>query len=101
MLKEQIEYLRKNVIIESPHRYIFPSATKRSVSHIVDLEDNFPAGECSCEHYQYKIKKMIDLRVIKKNSLDSNCKHLRVAKDLFYEMTIKAYVEQRNKNQTN
>tara|TARA_B100001939_G_C16927365_1_gene612337 strand:+ start:1411 stop:1707 length:297 start_codon:yes stop_codon:yes gene_type:complete len=98
MLNDQLEFLRDNVIIESPHRYVFQSSSNRDVSHIVDLEDNYPIGECSCEHFQFKIKKLLDQRIIKPNSQQAVCKHMRVAKDLFYEMMIKLYVNQINKS---
>ena len=90
MYEEEIEYLRENVVSESPTRYVFASKRQKGCAHVVDLEANNLNGECSCQHYQYRVAPMIKQGLIKASSEKARCKHMRVARQLFYELTIRA-----------
>ena len=90
MYEEEIAYLRENVVAESATRYLFESKRQKGCVHLVDLEANDLNGECSCQHYQYRVAPMIKQGLLKPDSEKARCKHIRVARQLFYEITIKA-----------
>jgi len=91
--EEELDALRANAITESPTRYIFESLNQNGVAHLVDLESNSLQGECSCQHFQYRINPMIQQGVINVKSEKARCKHIRVARQIFYDVVIERYSE--------
>ncbi len=89
--EKELDELRKNVVIESPTRYVFNSLTQKDCAHVVDLIENNSHGECSCQHFQYRVLPMIKQGIIKQDSEKARCKHIRIARQLFYETAIDAY----------
>lgn len=91
--EEELAELRNNVVAESATRYIFQSLSQKGCAHVVDLLENDLNGECSCQHYQYRITPMIKQGIIKADSEKARCKHMRIARQLFYEIAIKVLSE--------
>ena len=89
----ELDMLRDGVVVESPTRYVFNSVNQEGVAHMVDLLSNSLHGECSCQHFQYRISPMVRQGVIQRNSEKARCKHIRVARQILYDDIIKRYVE--------
>ena len=92
-LEDELDALRKGAVTESPTRYVFFSLHQEGVSHMVDLESNNLQGECSCQHYQYRIFPLITQGIISLSSEKARCKHIRVARQIFYDVIIDRYAE--------
>ena len=91
--EDELDWLRENAVLESPTRYVFNSINQEGVAHVVDLLVNNLNGECTCQHYQYRIKAMIKQGLIKPKSEKARCKHIRVARQMLYDEIITKYVE--------
>lgn len=91
--EDDLKELRNNVVAESATRYIFQSLSQKGCAHVVDLLENDLNGECSCQHYQYRITPMIKQGIINPESEKARCKHIRIARQLFYEIAIKVVSE--------
>jgi len=91
--EEELDALRANATTESPTRYVFHSLNQSGIAHLVDLESNELQGECSCQHYQYRISPMIKQGVLDVKSEKARCKHMRVARQIFYDVIIERYSE--------
>ena len=89
----ELDILREGVVAESPTRYVFHSVNQEGIAHVVDLLSNSLRGECSCQHFQYRISPMVRQGVIQKDSEKARCKHIRVARQILYDDIIKRYVE--------
>ncbi len=92
--KQELEELRKNVVQESVTRYVFNSLKQKNYAHVVDLLENKNAGECSCQHFQYRILPMIKQGLLSPHEEKSRCKHMRIARQMFFEAAIEAYSKQ-------
>lgn len=96
MSEVDIDKLKKSITQESPTRYIFNSLTQQDIAHVVDLTSNKLNGECTCQHFQMRVKPMIKQGILDPSSEKARCKHIRVARQVFYEAILKIYVEQNN-----
>lgn len=58
--------------------YRVESWTEKDEDHKVELLAHKGAGECDCDHWYFRIRKLIEKR--DPRSLDLECSHLRAAK---------------------
>lgn len=94
LFEQELEELRKNVVQESVTRYVFQSLKQKGYAHVVDLLENDNAGECSCQHFQYRVLPMIKQGLLNPHEEKARCKHMRIARQMFYEAAIEAYSKQ-------
>jgi hypothetical protein len=58
-------------------RYLFTSSLNPDNVHLVDMDEFEGYGECSCEHFAFKLYPRLRLR---KRPLAPACRHLRRAR---------------------
>lgn len=58
-------------------RYLLTSLTNPDNVHLVDLDEFDGYGECSCEHFQFRLYPRLRLG---RKPLVSPCRHLRLAR---------------------
>jgi len=85
--------LKKTAHREGATRFIFNSLSQENIAHVVDLTSNNLHGECSCQHFQMRVKPMIKQGLLDPYSEKARCKHIRAARHLFYEDVIREYVK--------
>jgi hypothetical protein len=70
--------------------------------HTVDLANYEPVGECSCEHFQFRLgpelSKMPPEQRAEKAAL-MRCSHIREARDFAIDLTLKAHEKHHNGKQ--
>jgi hypothetical protein len=70
-------------VYDSPTRYLFKSS-KKDEAHLVDLLANDMIGECSCEHFQFKLLPALDAATRAERAEQSakfRCKHILTARN--------------------
>jgi len=67
------------VVSDDWTRWHFQSTADSAIYHTVDLLEWDCSGECSCPHFQMRIRPLLAGRVIKPHSEQAVCKHIRRA----------------------
>jgi hypothetical protein len=67
------------VISDDWTRWHFQSSSNPNIHHTVELTEWDGSGECSCEHFQMRIRPLLTRRIIKPHCSQSKCKHIRRA----------------------
>jgi hypothetical protein len=78
-------------VFESPVRYIFEAKSTKGEAHVVDLLAFDGLGECSCQHFQFRIMPLVRRGLIEKGNPLGHCKHIRRAREKFCDMALEAY----------
>tara|TARA_R110000796_G_C14571530_1_gene435799 strand:- start:35770 stop:36267 length:498 start_codon:yes stop_codon:yes gene_type:complete len=63
-------------------RWRVHSRTRPDVEHIVDISANNGIGECSCEHFQFKLRPAIE-QGLASNGMSVRCAHIMAARHAF------------------
>lgn len=76
-----------------PFRWTVASDTRAGEVHMVDVSAFLGFGECSCEHFQYRLLPMVkDGR----QALQPRCKHIIAAREAFADLMIQHLTKPRN-----
>ena len=70
-------------VYDSPTRFIFKSS-KKDQAHLVDLLSRDLIGECSCEHFQFKLLQALEVATPKERQEHPSkfrCKHILHARN--------------------
>ena len=68
--------MQKGYIVEHDRlTFRVSSSKKKDIEHLVDLEANDGHGECSCEHFTYRLSSRIHKAKQEKKPLQSTIKH--------------------------
>lgn len=70
------------VVSDDWTRWHFQSSDDAAVFHTVDLTEWQLSGECSCPHFQMRIRPLLSGRVIRPHSDHAKCKHIRRAEKI-------------------
>ena len=85
----------KEIIIHSPLEWQFQSSNKDE-AHIVDLSKYLGSGECSCPHFQFRIKPKIKTLEYELHTDQSQCKHIKMAKHILVHKMIQHIIDEEN-----
>lgn len=73
--------------------------------HLVDISCWDPIGECSCEHFQYRLKKEVEkISPIKLRQLSQSeahrlrCTHIEAARTYAIDLSIRQHQREQNQN---
>lgn len=71
--------------------------------HLVDLACWRPVGQCSCEHFQFRLKQKVELvspatlKAMSHNEAEAlRCSHIRAARDYALDLTVDQHERERN-----
>jgi len=74
-------------------RFIVSSRSRLNIGHLVDLEENDGAGQCSCEMFTFQCQPKIN-RGARGEAV--TCRHLRAVHRQFAQWAVQHAVKQRN-----
>lgn len=81
------------VAVESPLRFIFKSTTHADEVHLVDLEEYWHSGKCTCQHFEFRIEPLLSRGMIKPCTPQAWCKHIRKAREMVAQAAINRLAE--------
>jgi len=77
-------------------RWHFESRENPAISHTVDLSDWDCSGSCSCPHFDFRIRPLLEKGTIKPHEDRAKCRHIRRAEKILCYRTKKELLRQRN-----
>ena len=81
---------------DNPFRFRVLSASRPDVEHVVDVSANGGIGECSCEHFTYRLYPAIVEGLVEGDA--GRCGHIVAARDTCLDSLI-ARIAQEEKNE--
>lgn len=80
---------------QEPLRFLIKSRSRLSVVHVVDLEEYWHSGWCTCEEFAFRIEPLLRRRIIEPCTDRAWCSHIREAREVVAEAAINAVAKHR------
>lgn len=80
---------------QEPLRFLVQSRSRMDVVHLVDLEEYWQSGRCSCENFTFQIEPLLRRLIVRPNTPRAWCKHIRCAREVVVQAAIRAVAKHR------
>lgn len=80
--------LEVSPVAGEPTRFLVESASARE-PHLVDLAPHSLVGECSCEHFQFRFRRMARKGLQMPENM--RCKHIEAAREVALDLSVAAH----------
>ena len=83
------------ILIVDPLEIKYASSRNPDEYHVCDMSANKGSGECSCQHFQYRIRPRMQSGEVKPFEAGSQCKHIILSLMILGDRLVKAVMKQR------